>query len=100
MLFTINKVFDNKPRRRRGESENDAEVRYKLVNPAKVKYTLKDNNGNMVKEEGKQAPKYFYKSDLILIPANSVPSRIDTIQRAEQLNRLKSYQYIPFVDDN
>ena len=25
MLFTINKVFENKPRRKRGESENDAE---------------------------------------------------------------------------
>ena len=93
MLFTINKVFENKPRRKRGESANDAEVRFKLVNPAKVQYTLKDNNGNIVKEDRKTKPKYFYKSDLMLIPKDSVPSKIDTIERVQELNRLKRYQY-------
>ena len=101
MLFTIQKVIDNKPKRKRGENENDAEIRYKLLNSAKVQYTLLDDNNNLVKEEeNRQKPKYFYKSDLMLIPENSVPSKINTIERAEQLNRLKSYQYIPFVDDN
>ena len=75
MLFTINKVFENKPRRRRGENENDAEVRFKLINPAKVQYTLLDNQGNEVIEDGKRTPKYFYKSDLMLIPANSVSQK-------------------------
>ena len=99
-LFTINKVLENKPKRKRGETENDAEVRYKLANPAKVQYTLKDSDGNIVKDEGKKKPKYFYKSDLQLIPRDSVPTKIDTIQRVEELNRMKKYTYIPFVDDN
>ena len=101
MLYTIKKVLDNKPKRKKGENENDAEIRYKLLNSAKVQYTLLDDNENIVKEEkSNKKSRYFYKSDLMLIPKDSVPSKIDSIERTEQINRLKSYQYIPFVDDN
>ena len=103
-LYTIAKVIDKKPRRKRGESANDAEIRFKLLNPARTTYVLKYSNGNLVKEvdtkrnELMKTPKYFFKSDLQLIPEGSVPSVINTISRTQQLNRFD--RYIPFVDDD
>ena len=102
-LFTIFKVIDKKPRRKKGEDANDAEIRFKLLNPAKTTYVLKDENGNLVKEinrktgESLKTPKYFFKNDLQLIPEGSIPSIIDTIARTQQLNRFD--RYIPFVDN-
>ena len=102
-LYTIAKVIDKKPRRKRGETANDAEIRFKLLNPARTTYVLKYSNGNLVKEintktdELMKSPKYFFKSDLQLIPEDSVPSVINSISRTQQLNRFT--RYIPFVDD-
>ena len=68
-----------------------------MLNPAKPTYVVKDKNTDaVVKEEGKKTPKYFYKNDLQLIPKNSIPTSIDTINRIKQLNRFNTY--IPFVD--
>jgi len=109
-IYTITKVLDKKPRRKKGETANDAEQRFKNVNTAKVQYTLKDTQGNPVTYPNKKSPIYFFRSDLLFIPKNSIPSLINTIDRVEQLNRLKEYEiegsglstfqlnYIPFVD--
>ena len=96
-IYEIIKVLDKKPRKKRGEDENAAEIRFKMLNPAKPTYVVKDKNTDaVVKEEGKKTPKYFYKNDLQLIPKNSIPTSIDTINRIKQLNRFNTY--IPFVD--
>ena len=50
-IYEIVKVIERKPRKKKGETSNDAEVRFKLLNTGKTTYTLKNKiTGIIVKD--------------------------------------------------
>ena len=80
-----------------------------MKNTGKKTYRLEDADGGIVvdwNKDGtfKKTPKYFFQSDLQFVPQENVPSAIQDIPRANQINRMSAYDVrydpdrIPFVD--
>ena len=108
-IYTVTKVQAYKARRKKGQNANEAEREFKLKNTGKKTYRLEDADGGIVvdwNKDGtfKKTPKYFFQSDLQFVPQENVPSAIQDIPRANQINRMSAYDVrydpdrIPFVD--